>query len=163
MQNFEARNYRIDNVELNWAKLAKPVNPFGTEQWELQIATTDKAIADGWTQNHLNVKQDKADSSKFTVSLKRKAVKADGSANGPVRVVDAQAQPFADVSTIGNGSIGNVVVYQYPYETAGRSGIASSLTAVQILELKEYSGAVMFEPVSVDTPAEPKTAEEMPF
>ena len=40
MQNFEARNYRIDNVEINWAKLAKPVNPFGTEQWEIQIATT---------------------------------------------------------------------------------------------------------------------------
>ena len=163
MPDFEARNYRIDNVELNWAKLAKPVNPFGTEQWELQIATTDKAIADSWSQNHLTVKQDKTDSSKFTVSLKRKAVKADGSANGPVKVVDAQAQPFADVSTIGNGSIGNVVVYQYPYETAGRSGIASSLTAIQILDLKEFSGAVMFEPVAVDTPAASGTSEEMPF
>ena len=75
MQNFEARNYRIDNVELNWAKLAKPVNPFGTEQWELQIATTDKAIADSWSQNHLTVKQDKTDSSKFTVSLKEKQLK----------------------------------------------------------------------------------------
>jgi len=163
MQNFEARNYRIDNVELNWAKLAKPVNPFGTEQWELQIATTDKAVADEWTQNHFTVKQDKADSSKYTVSLKRKAVKADGSANGPVRVVDSQAQPFTDVSTIGNGSTGNVVVYQYAYETAGRSGIASSLTAIQILSLKEYSGAVMFEPVAVDTPAESGTADQMPF
>ena len=163
MQNFEARNYRIDNVELNWAKLAKPVNPFGTEQWELQIATTDKAVADNWAANHLTVKQDKMDASKFTVSLKRKAVKADGSANGPVRVVDAQAQPFADVSTIGNGSIGNVVIYQYPYETAGRSGIAGSLTAVQIIKLKEYSGAVMFEPVAVDTPAESGTADQMPF
>ena len=100
MQNFEARNYRIDNVELNWAKLAKPVNPFGTEQWELQIATKDKAIADSWSQNHFTVKQDKVDPEKYTVSLKRKAVKADGSANGPVKVVDAQAQPFADLSLI---------------------------------------------------------------
>ena len=163
MQVFEPRNYRIDNVELNWAKLAKPVNPFGTEQWELQIATTDKAQADEWSNNHFAVKQDKMDPNKFTVSLKRKAVKADGSANGPVRVVNAQAQPFADVSTIGNGSIGNVVIYQYPYETAGRSGIAGSLTAVQIIELKEYSGAVMFEPVAVDTPAESGTADQMPF
>ena len=64
---------------------------------------------------------------------------------------------------IGNGSTGNVVVYQYAYETAGRSGIASSLTAIQILSLKEYSGAVMFEPVAVDTPAESGTADQMPF
>ena len=56
MQNFEARNYRIDNVELNWAKLARPVNPFGTEQWELQIATKDKAIAENWAANHFTVK-----------------------------------------------------------------------------------------------------------
>ena len=96
----EARNYRIDNVEINWAKLAKPVNPFGTEQWELQIATTDKAVADEWSNNYLNVKQDKTDSSKFTVSLKRKALKADGTSNGPVRVVDKAAQPFADVSQL---------------------------------------------------------------
>ena len=145
MQNFEARNYRIDNVEINWAKLAKPVNPFGTEQWEIQIATTDKA-----------------DSSKYTVSLKRKAYKADGSSNGPVRVVGKDTQPIADPSVIGNGSVGNVIVYQYPYSTAGREGIASSLTAVQIVTLNEYTPAVDFEPIvepqqSNDQPA------EMPF
>ena len=157
----EARNYRIDNVEINWAKLAKPVNPFGTEQWELQIATTNKAIADDWSNNYLNVKQDKADSSKFTVSLKRKAIKADGTSNGPVRVVDAAAQPFADVSTIGNGSVGNVIVYQYPYETAGRKGTATSLTAVQVTDLKEYTAQADFTPI--ETPAESTEQNQMPF
>ena len=165
MQNFEPRNYRIDNVELNWAKLAKPVNPFGTEQWELQIATKDKAIADQWSANHLNVKQDKVDSSKFTVSLKRKAIKADGTANGGVRVVDAKAKDFEDVSKIGNGSTGNVVIYQYPYSTAGREGIASSLTAVQVVTLQEYTGAVDFEPIASIEPEVVDTANsnEMPF
>tara|TARA_X000001036_G_scaffold131512_1_gene124447 strand:+ start:3238 stop:3729 length:492 start_codon:yes stop_codon:yes gene_type:complete len=163
MQNFEARNYRIDNVEINWAKLAKPVNPFGTEQWEIQIATTDKAIADQWSADHFNVKTDKNDSSKFTVSLKRKAYKADGTANGPVRVVGKDTQAIADPSTIGNGSIGNVIVYQYPYSTAGREGIASSLTAVQIVSLNEYTPAVDFEPI-VDAPASNDSpSNEMPF
>ena len=162
MQNFEARNYRIDNVEINWAKLAKPVNPFGTEQWDIQIATTNKAKADEWSANHFNVKTDKADSSKYTVSLKRKAYKADGSSNGPVKVVGKDTQPIADPSVIGNGSVGNVIVYQYPYSTAGREGIASSLTAVQIVTLNEYTPAVDFEPIvepqqSKDQPA------EMPF
>tara|TARA_E500000305_G_C3915820_1_gene185610 strand:+ start:214 stop:714 length:501 start_codon:yes stop_codon:yes gene_type:complete len=166
MTTFEPRNYRIDNVEINWAKLAKPVNPFGTEQWEVQIATTDKAVADEWKANHLTVKQDKNNAAKFTVSLKRKVYKQDGSTNGPVRVFDAQAKPFESVANIGNGSTGNVVVYQYPYETMGRKGIASSLTAIQITALETYTAAVDFEPVvSVDeaeAPAETKEAS-MPF
>ena len=164
MQNFEPRNYRIDNVELNWAKLAKPVNPFGTEQFELQIATKDKAIADDWSANHLNVKADKTDTSKFTVSLKRKAFKADGTSNGNVKVVNANAQPLKDVSKIGNGSTGNVIVYQYYYETAGRKGIATSLTAVQVTDLQEFTGAVDFEPiVPVEQTTEPTNSNEMPF
>ena len=164
MQEFEARNYRIDNVELNWAKLSKPVNPFGTEQWELQIATTDKAIADTWSSNHLNVKQDKMDSTKFTVSLKRKAVKANGDANSAVRVVDssAVALPHEKISQIGNGSTGNVIVYQYPYKQAGREGIANSLTAVQVIDFKEYTVPVDFEPV-VSEGSDTSNSSEMPF
>lgn len=166
MTTFEPRNFRIDNVELNWAKLAKPVNPFGTEQFELQIATKDKAVAESWKANHLTVKQDKNDATKFTVSLKRKAYKQDGSSNGPVRVFDAQAKPFEDSGSIGNGSTGNVVIYQYPYETMGRKGIASSLTAVQVTKLEAYNAPVEFEPVvsveSTEAPAETKEAT-MPF
>ena len=164
MQEFEARNYRKDNVELNWAKLSKPVNPFGTEQWELQIATTDKAIADTWSSNHLNVKQDKMDSTKFTVSLKRKAVKANGDANSAVRVVDssAVALPHEKISQIGNGSTGNVIVYQYPYKQAGREGIANSLTAVQVIDFKEYTAPVDFEPV-VSEGSDTSNSSEMPF
>ena len=160
----KTRNYRIDNVELNWAKLSKPVNPFGTEQWELQIATTDKAIADTWSSNHLNVKQDKMDSTKFTVSLKRKAVKANGDANSAVRVVDssAVALPHEKISQIGNGSTGNVIVYQYPYKQAGREGIANSLTAVQVIDFKEYTAPVDFEPV-VSERCDTSNSSEMPF
>ena len=165
MQDFEAKEYRINDVELNWAKLSKPVNPFGTEQWELQIATTDKAKADEWTANHLNVKNDKVDSSKFTVSLKRKAVKANGDNNSPVRVVDAGAlsMPVERIAQIGNGSTGNVIIYLYPYKQAGREGIASPLTAVQVVKFNEYTAPVDFEPV---TPVEGNgnsSSSEMPF
>ena len=147
MQDFEAKEYRINDVELNWAKLGKPVNPFGTDQWELQIATTDKA-----------------DSSKFTVSLKRKAVKANGDNNTPVRVVDAAAlsMPSERVAQIGNGSTGNVIIYQHPYKHAGREGIASILTAVQVVTFNEYTAPVDFEPVT--PPVEDNSnSSEMPF
>lgn len=129
------RNYRIDNVELNWAKLDKPVSPFGTLQWELQVATTDKAKADELASNHFNVKEKDG---MYTIALKRKAIKADGTENKPVTVVDGNLQPL-DASKIGNGSVGNVIVYQYSYDMMGRKGIGSSLSGVQVTDLKEYN------------------------
>ena len=134
----QPRNFKIVGVELNWAKLDKPVSPFGTEQFELQIATTDKDKAQELKDNHFNVKEMDG---KFVVSLKRKAKRADGSDNGPVRVVDGSLNPIENKRSIGNGSMGNVIVFQYPYEAMGRKGIASSLTAVQITDLVEYTGS----------------------
>ena len=134
----QPRNYKISNVELNWARLDQPVNPFGTPQWELQIATADQNVANELRANHFNVKEKDG---KFTVSLKRKAVKADGSAMDPVRVVDTQMQAITNTREIGNGSMGNVIVWQYPYEAVGRKGVANSLTAVQVTKLEVYNGS----------------------
>ena len=141
------RNYMIADAELNWARLDTPVNPFGTEQYELQVATTDAAKAAEWKANHLNVKEKEG---VFTASLKRKAKKADGSDNGKVRVVDAAKAPIENVRSLGNGSRGNVIVFQYPYEAMGRKGIASSLTAVQVTDFVEYvaTGGVDFDVVA---------------
>ena len=88
---------------------------------------------------------------------KRKAVKADGNPMDPVRVVDAQKAPIMDRRSIGNGSVGNVIVWQSPYEYAGRSGVSSSLTAVQITKLEEYTPKtdnVDFDIVGSEAPAE---------
>ena len=131
------RNYLIADVELNWVKVDAPVSPFGVPQWEIQIATTDAAKAADLTANHIPMKEVDG---KFVSSLKRKAVKADGSANDPVRLVDAQKAPMSDRRSIGNGSRGNVIVWQMNYEFAGRTGITSILTAVQVTDLVEYSG-----------------------
>ena len=45
-----------------------------------------------------------------------------------------------DRSKIGNGSKGNVIVYQMPYEFAGQTGITNILVAVQVTEMVEFSG-----------------------
>ena len=145
------RNYLIENVELNWARLANPVSPFGTPQWELQIATTDPVLAGQMGENNLNVKEKDG---KYTVSLKRKAVKADGTEMVPVRLVDAQKNPIENRGSIGNGSKGNVIIWQAEYEAMGKSGVSNSLTAVQVTELVEYAptGGVDFSVVG-DSPA----------
>ena len=148
------RNFLISNVDLNWARLDQPVSPFGTAQWELQIATTDKAVAADLKANHMNVKEKDG---QFVVSLKRKAVKADGSPMDPVRLVDATKMPMENRRSIGNGSKGNVIVWQAPFDVAGRSGISNSLTAVQVTELVEYTGgssSVDFDIVGGEAPSE---------
>ena len=150
------RNFLISNVELNWARLDAPVTPFGTPQWELQIATTDATQAQVLRENHMNVKEKDG---KFTVSLKRKAVRANGDPMDPVRVVDANKLPMENRRSIGNGSRGNVIVWQAPYEAMGRKGISSSLTAVQVTELVEYTaGGLDFDVVEG---AEPQKAEDL--
>ena len=138
------RNLLITDVQLNWARLVTPINPFGQDIYEIQISTTDQAKADQMKADHLNVKEKDG---VFTVSLKRNATRRDGSDNGKVRVVDSAKNPV-DAGGIGNGSTGNVIVWQYPYENAGRKGISGSLTAVQVTDLVEYSaGGVDFDVV----------------
>ena len=129
----------IKGVELNFAKLDKPVNPFGTLQYEVQIATDSAEKAKELEGMGLNVKQRDG---KFIVALKRKAKKADGSDNTPVTVFDAALNEMSSekVAKIGNGSVGSVKVYAFDYEFNGKKGTSFSLTAVQITDYKEYTG-----------------------
>ena len=145
------RNYLVTDVELNWLRLDTPANPFGTEIYEMQIATTDATKAQELRDNFFNVKEKDG---KFVVSLKRNALKRDGSDNGKVRVVDANKMPIENTRSIGNGSTGNVIVWQYPYENMGRSGVSGSLTAVQVTNLVEYiSSDVDFDVATAEAPS----------
>jgi len=151
------RNFVINNVELNWAKLVNPTSPFGTSQYEIQIATDDSSVAKMLQDNHVPMKEKDG---KFIASLKRKEFKANGENNGKVRVVDSTKQPV-EAGSIGNGSTGNVIVFQYPYDTAGRKGIANSLTAIQVTDLVVYSGSdsVDFDVLESLAPTKTSTGE----
>ena len=153
------RNYVIRNAELNWARLDKPVSPFGTPQYEMQVATTNKDVADEWAANYLNVKEKEG---VYSVGLKRKAFKQDGKDNGKPKVVTADLAPLPEGVMIGNGSVGNVKVYQYPYDVAGRKGTGCSLTAIQITNLIEYAGGSSddFVAIESETPAASPVASD---
>ncbi len=141
------RNYMMTDMTINYPRLNTPVNPFGTEIFEVQAATTDAAKAQELRDNHFNVKEKDG---VFTVSLKRNAKKRDGSDNGKVRVVDGNKAPIENTMNIGNGSVGNIIVWQYPYDQMGRKGVSGSLTAIQITDLVEYNGS---DSVDFDTVA----------
>lgn len=147
----KSRNLIIKDVTLNYAKLHTPVAPFGTMQWELQISTTDANVAKQWKSDFLNVKEKEG---VFSVSLSRKQMKSgNGGENKPPQVVDTMKQPI-DTSkvSIGGGSLGNVIVYQYNYDTAGRKGVGTMLSAVQVTKLEEYSSGLDFDIVGNDEP-----------
>jgi len=133
----------LKNVELFFAKLdpAKPNAMFdkANPTWEVQIRTRDKAKAKMWKELKLNVKTDDDDQGVFyKVTLKKKSKKASGEPQNPVNLVAGDLSPI-DPNTLGNGSIGNVRIYQYDYDVAGRQGTASMLMAVQVTTLKEYT------------------------
>tara|TARA_R100001594_G_scaffold131076_1_gene170499 strand:+ start:2684 stop:3178 length:495 start_codon:yes stop_codon:yes gene_type:complete len=139
-----------------------PVNPFGSKQWEMVIQTSDADKVQELKNLGLNVKQDKEDEKTFNVNLKRKGIKADGNPNAPVKIVDSKLQPL-EGNNIGNGSKVNVNLWQYEYEAPGRKGVATSLTAVQVVELVEYTPTAGFEVVG-EAPAEAKAEEQqLPF
>lgn len=158
--SFEPRNIIIKDVEFNWPKLVKAVNPFGTEQWELQIATEDKKVADDWKANHLTVKTDKNDDSKYVVNLKRKRYKLDGTENKPVRVVNG-ANEVIDATSLGNGSRGSVKLYQYAYDVAGRTGISSILVSVQVTRFVPYMEDEDFEPVESEGEMQKRISDDI--
>ena len=140
----------INNVDLSWAKLDAPVAPFGQPQWEIQLSSTDPSVFSELTELGMKMK-DPVDGV-YTVNLRRKAVKADGTAMQPVRLVDANKNPIKKRNGIGNGSKGNAIVRAYGYEFGGRKGTAFSLTAVQVTDLIEYvPGGIDFQDQSEAT------------
>ena len=137
----------LRNVTLNYLKVdpSKPVSPFGTLQWEVQIEVPEDRSEEIAEMGKLRT----LDNGNVAVNIKRKALKHDGSPNFPVALVDAKKNTIEVFNNIGNGSTGNVKVYRNEYDVAGRQGISTSLSAIQITDLVEYTGSVDFD-IEVD-------------
>jgi len=133
----------LRNVTLNYLKVdpAKPVSPFGTLQWEVQIEVSEDRSDEIAEMGKLRT----LDNGNVAVNIKRKALKHDGTPNFPVSLVDAKKKVIEVFNNIGNGSTGNVKVYRNEYDVAGRQGISTSLSAIQITNLIEYTGSVDFD------------------
>ena len=130
----------LKNVELFYPRLdpKKPNSKFNKENptWEVQIRTRDKKVKAEWVKLNLKPKTVEDDSGVFySVTLRKKSKKKDGSDNEPVKVVNGSLEPINPMN-IGNGSMGNIRLFQYEYGEEGK--IASMLMAIQITKLNEY-------------------------
>lgn len=143
-----ARELLLQDVEFHYFK-SKPVQFKGKDQWEVTIRTKDAQQAEQWEDNHLKVKGNGTSTKmpdEWSVSLNRKVLKRDGTPQEPVRVVDENLKPYTpeEQRKIGNGSIGNVIIWQGHYDNEHGKGISTSLTAMQIPrdKLQVYEGSM---------------------
>jgi hypothetical protein len=145
----------IRNVNFYYAKLDKPVSPFGTEIYDLQVRFPKERIEEMSAYGKVRQVED----GNYAINITRKAKNAKGQKT-PVRVVDAEKNPIKDL--IGNGSFGNLIVYQYDWAVSGRTGRKTVLIAVQVTDLIKYVPETevdfdVLEPIAKDN--EPVSAD----
>jgi len=138
---------KIENAEIWYPRLdpKRPNSKFNKENptWEVQLRTTDKEEMKRWKALSLRVKPVMPDEGEpyFACNLRKRSKKRDGSSANAPKVVDHKLDEL-DPRTIGNGSKGNIRVYQY--ESTYDGSTVSMLQAVQITE------HVVYEPVERD-------------
>jgi hypothetical protein len=116
-------------------KTFNPENP----TWECQIRTQDKAVKKMWEEMHLPVKAIVPDEGApyFRVNLRKKTIKSDGEKATPVKIINGELEEI-DPDTVGNGSIGNVRIFQYEYSKGGMKSMASVLMGIQVTKHVMY-------------------------
>jgi hypothetical protein len=138
----EATNVIIKDLSLFWAKLdpAKPVEPFGEPQWEIQVRFPKKRVKE--MEAYGKVKETDT-AGVFSMNFKKKALLKSGEASKPVKLVDKTGKAV-DSKTLGNGSTGAVKLMLKDYEIKGpkgqvtKSGTQVMLIAVQVTDMIVY-------------------------
>jgi hypothetical protein len=121
----------LRNVSFYYAKLDKPVSPFGTDIYDLQVRFPKERVQEMSAFGKVR----EVEGGEFAINITRKAMNSKKQKT-PVRVVDTDKNPIKDL--IGNGSTGNVIVYSYDWEVSGRTGRKSVLIAIQVTNLIKY-------------------------
>ena len=150
MTTFTNKTDIIRDVNFYYAKLDKPVSPFGTDIYDIQLRFPESRK--GEMSAYGKVRQ--VEDGNWAINLTRKAKNSKGQKT-PVRVVDAEKNSIKDL--IGNGSKGNVIAYTYKYDVAGRTGFKTILIAIQVTDLIKYVPEAevdfdVLEPVDTNEP-----------
>jgi len=123
----------IRDVTFNFAKVYKSeVNPFGKDQFDIQLEFGKERAAEMSQYGKIRA----LPNGNMALNISRPAKNNKGQ-KAKIRVVDSEKNEMTD--GIGNGSTGNVMVYSYDWNVAGKSGRKTILIAVQVMDLKEYN------------------------
>lgn len=145
----------INDCEIWYAKVdpEHPNDKFNVERptWECQIRTSSKEKKKEWEALNLPVKAIVPDEGEpyFRVNLRKRSIKEDGEPASPVNVVNGALEPI-DGNTIGNGSVGNIRIFQYEYPSkTGGKGVASVLMGIQITKHILFKQKPRSEPFNI--------------
>jgi hypothetical protein len=154
----------LRNCLINWVKLdpKKPTKNYNEDgfQWELQVVVTDPAQLQEFKDLKIAIKllREKTESEdeigepilneagekQYISSLRKASTKSDGTPADPVTVVDGNRKDV-DPTTIGNGSIANLKIFQVEYEKKkvkkgeDPKGMFTMLTGVQLIKHIVYT------------------------
>lgn len=171
----------LKNVEIWFARLdpKRPDNRLDKANpvWGLQGRTTDLAQKKEWESYQLRPKLIvgkegteeegmpilRDGKKEWRINLKKRTITKKGEKASPIEVFNGAMEPL-DPRTIGNGSIGNIRIFQYKYEKAdGSEGLAPVLMGVQITKYVKYTPKPFvgdaFEPTETEV-IEPEEADE---
>jgi hypothetical protein len=139
----ENTNAIIKNVTFSWVKLSEPIDNYSGDKkiYDVQVSVP---AARAKELEIFKKTRPMGDKGMVGINLTKNAFKKDGSDAMKVRCVDANKSPL-DPKIVGNGSIGNAIVMQSPYEIKNpktgkvtKSGISTMLIAIQITKLIKY-------------------------
>lgn len=110
--------------------------------WEVQLRTTDVAQMKQWDELGIPVKaiipKENPTKPYWRAMLKKHITKKDGTAASPVEVINGKREAV-DPDSVGNGSVGNVRIFQYPYpKKGGGQGVASVFMGLQLTKHMVY-------------------------
>ena len=142
-----------------WAKVHQPHFDQYNEQGIFSIdvtvdAKTKKQLQDLGLGPRI---KNKGDERNDFITIKRKYTRKDGTKNSAPRVVDSKKTPISPDDLIGNGSKVNVAFDTYDYNVGGNQGVGSSLKAVQVIKLIEYSHSENLDEFSEESGYQAKT------
>ena len=142
-----------------WAKVHQPHFDQYNEQGIFSIdvtvdAKTKKQLQDLGLGPRI---KNKGDERNDFITIKRKYTRKDGTKNSAPRVVDSKKTPISPDDLIGNGSKVNVAFDTYDYNVGGNQGVGSSLKAVQVIKLIEYSPSENLDEFSEESGYQTKT------
>ena len=124
-----------------YPRLVNPNPKFDPDNptWEVCIRTADKATNKLWKESGVTTKAVVPDDGEpyFEARLKKRKFKKTGEENQPPDCVDG-ARNEVDGNTVGNGSIGNIRVFQYQYGD-NKEKTANVLMAIQLVRHIKYT------------------------
>ena len=128
----------LKNVVVHWASLREPNRTFEPHTYQITAIVDKKQAAEFESRGHKIKEIDEQPALFFKQYDKR----PDGSLNPPIRVVDANKNPFDQ--PIGNGSVCNIQYDERTFENKFGTFHWNLLKAVQVLSHVEYNqgGAV---------------------